>query len=147
MITKLVEAIVLPLTHKERFEAIGIRPPKGEISRYQNNKRRKRIADFLCRGAALRSARNWQNSDGSCMRRADTGINQLFLEYEPGLLFDVFFVLMCGRPASSSWPGLSWFRCSSEMAQNWCGMPSHWPRRNPSQVIVTALVFRCCDIY
>ncbi len=28
---QLVEAIVLPLTHKERFEAIGIRPPKGEL--------------------------------------------------------------------------------------------------------------------
>lgn len=28
-IEELVEAIVLPMTHKERFENIGIRPPKG----------------------------------------------------------------------------------------------------------------------
>eukprot|EP00004_Rigifila_ramosa_P006757 TRINITY_DN17677_c0_g1_i1.p1 TRINITY_DN17677_c0_g1~~TRINITY_DN17677_c0_g1_i1.p1 ORF type:complete len:429 (-),score=133.79 TRINITY_DN17677_c0_g1_i1:10-1170(-) len=28
-IQELVEAVVLPMTHKERFEAIGIKPPKG----------------------------------------------------------------------------------------------------------------------
>lgn len=28
-IQELIEAIVLPMTHKERFDAIGIRPPKG----------------------------------------------------------------------------------------------------------------------
>lgn len=28
-IQELVEAVVLPMTHKERFEAIGIHPPKG----------------------------------------------------------------------------------------------------------------------
>merc|ERR1719224_336875 len=28
-IQEMVEAIVLPMTHKERFEAIGIKPPKG----------------------------------------------------------------------------------------------------------------------
>ena len=28
-IQELVEAIVLPMTHKERFIAIGIKPPKG----------------------------------------------------------------------------------------------------------------------
>lgn len=28
-IQELVEAIVLPMTHKERFDALGIRPPKG----------------------------------------------------------------------------------------------------------------------
>ena len=27
--TQLVEAIVLPMTHKERFENLGIAPPKG----------------------------------------------------------------------------------------------------------------------
>eukprot|EP00922_Rhytidocystis_sp_ex-Travisia-forbesii_P052133 GHVS01077378.1.p1 GENE.GHVS01077378.1~~GHVS01077378.1.p1 ORF type:complete len:449 (-),score=79.13 GHVS01077378.1:290-1636(-) len=30
-IQELVEAIVLPMTHKERFEAIGIKPPKGVL--------------------------------------------------------------------------------------------------------------------
>ncbi len=30
-IQELVEAIVLPMTHKDRFEAIGIKPPKGKI--------------------------------------------------------------------------------------------------------------------
>jgi len=25
------EAIVLPITHKDRFESIGIRPPKGVL--------------------------------------------------------------------------------------------------------------------
>lgn len=30
-IQELIEAVVLPLTHKERFEAIGIRPPKGVL--------------------------------------------------------------------------------------------------------------------
>lgn len=28
-IQELIEAVVLPMTHKERFDAIGIRPPKG----------------------------------------------------------------------------------------------------------------------
>lgn len=28
-IEELREAIVLPITHKDKFEAIGIRPPKG----------------------------------------------------------------------------------------------------------------------
>lgn len=31
-IQELVEAIVLPLTHKDRFEHLGIQPPKGEFS-------------------------------------------------------------------------------------------------------------------
>lgn len=26
---EMIEAIVLPMTHQEKFEAIGIRPPKG----------------------------------------------------------------------------------------------------------------------
>lgn len=26
-----MEAIVLPMTHKERFESLGIRPPKGVL--------------------------------------------------------------------------------------------------------------------
>lgn len=30
-IEELIEAIVLPITHKERFEAIGIQPPKGVL--------------------------------------------------------------------------------------------------------------------
>ena len=30
-IQELVEAIVLPMTHKERFQTIGIRPPKGVL--------------------------------------------------------------------------------------------------------------------
>ena len=28
-IQELVEAIVLPVTHKDRFKALGIKPPKG----------------------------------------------------------------------------------------------------------------------
>ena len=28
---QLVEAIVLPMTHKERFENLGIAPPKGNV--------------------------------------------------------------------------------------------------------------------
>ena len=28
-IEELIEAVVLPMTHKERFETIGIKPPKG----------------------------------------------------------------------------------------------------------------------
>lgn len=31
-IQELIEAIVLPMTHKERFDKIGIRPPKGKES-------------------------------------------------------------------------------------------------------------------
>lgn len=34
-IIKLVEAIVLPMTHKQRFEDLGIQPPKGIIMYYQ----------------------------------------------------------------------------------------------------------------
>jgi len=30
-ITELLEAVVLPITHKEHFERIGIRPPKGVL--------------------------------------------------------------------------------------------------------------------
>lgn len=30
-IQELVEAIVLPMTHKERFQKLGIRPPKGVL--------------------------------------------------------------------------------------------------------------------
>lgn len=30
-IQELVEAIVLPMTHKERFEKLGVRPPKGVL--------------------------------------------------------------------------------------------------------------------
>lgn len=30
-IQELVEAVVLPITHKERFEALGIKPPKGVL--------------------------------------------------------------------------------------------------------------------
>ena len=30
-IQELVEAVVLPMTHKDRFEAIGIQPPKGSV--------------------------------------------------------------------------------------------------------------------
>merc|ERR1740130_2358305 len=30
-IQELIEAIVLPMTHKDRFDAIGIRPPKGVL--------------------------------------------------------------------------------------------------------------------
>lgn len=30
-IEELIEAIVLPMTHKERFEAVGIQPPKGVL--------------------------------------------------------------------------------------------------------------------
>jgi hypothetical protein len=28
-IEELIEAVVLPLTHKDRFKALGIKPPKG----------------------------------------------------------------------------------------------------------------------
>ncbi len=30
VLLQLVEAIVLPMTHKERFENLGIAPPKGK---------------------------------------------------------------------------------------------------------------------
>lgn len=30
-IQELVEAIVLPVTHKDRFQSLGIRPPKGVL--------------------------------------------------------------------------------------------------------------------
>jgi 26S proteasome regulatory subunit T5 len=31
-IKELVEAIVLPVTHKDKFKALGIRPPKGPLN-------------------------------------------------------------------------------------------------------------------
>jgi 26S proteasome regulatory subunit T5 len=37
-IQELVEAIVLPLTHKERFENLGIEPPKGKSKIFQKNR-------------------------------------------------------------------------------------------------------------
>ena len=30
-VLKLIEAVVLPMTHKERFENLGIQPPKGVL--------------------------------------------------------------------------------------------------------------------
>ena len=37
-IEELVEAVVLPITHKDRFEKIGIKPPKGfHFSKLCNN--------------------------------------------------------------------------------------------------------------
>ena len=30
-IQELIEAVVLPMTHKERFENLGISPPKGQL--------------------------------------------------------------------------------------------------------------------
>ena len=30
-IQELIEAVVLPMTHKDRFEALGIQPPKGVL--------------------------------------------------------------------------------------------------------------------
>ena len=35
-IQELVEAVVLPMTHKERFENIGIKPPKGTLNLVKN---------------------------------------------------------------------------------------------------------------
>ena len=32
---QLVEAIVLPMTHRDKFENIGIQPPKGKIKRWK----------------------------------------------------------------------------------------------------------------
>ena len=32
---RLVEAIVLPMTHRDKFENIGIQPPKGKIKRWK----------------------------------------------------------------------------------------------------------------
>ena len=29
MLLQLIEAVVLPMTHKDRFQALGIQPPKG----------------------------------------------------------------------------------------------------------------------
>jgi len=29
IILQLIEAVVLPMTHKDRFQALGIQPPKG----------------------------------------------------------------------------------------------------------------------
>ena len=34
-IQELIEAVVLPMTHKERFENLGISPPKGYYSSQQ----------------------------------------------------------------------------------------------------------------
>lgn len=31
MVQELVEAVVLPIQHKDRFEKLGIRPPKGVL--------------------------------------------------------------------------------------------------------------------
>lgn len=36
-IQELVEAIVLPMTHKDRFDKIGIKPPKGTLSPSSNH--------------------------------------------------------------------------------------------------------------
>ena len=38
-IVQLVEAIVLPMTHRERFENIGIHPPKGSVDYMMHNHR------------------------------------------------------------------------------------------------------------
>lgn len=37
VIQELIEAVVLPITHKERFKALGIKPPKGTRSYFLLN--------------------------------------------------------------------------------------------------------------
>ena len=43
-IQEMVEAIVLPMTHKERFAAIGIRPPKGARGGRDGHRKDRRIS-------------------------------------------------------------------------------------------------------
>lgn len=57
-IQELIEAIVLPITHKERFEKIGIKPPKGTSLLVF-------VALSFChRCFDARSSRHWQDSFG-----------------------------------------------------------------------------------
>ena len=60
-IEELVEAVVLPMTHPERFKKIGIRPPKG---RHPAN---------LVRSPHVRTARYWQDTACKSMCRTNKG--------------------------------------------------------------------------
>jgi SpoVK/Ycf46/Vps4 family AAA+-type ATPase len=42
-IEELIEAVVLPITHAQRFKSLGIRPPKGDFSFIQIT-----LAFFYC---------------------------------------------------------------------------------------------------
>ena len=53
---ELVEAIVLPMTHKERFAKLGIRPPKGVLLYGPPGTGKTLIARAVRRSA---SARGW----------------------------------------------------------------------------------------
>jgi ATP-dependent 26S proteasome regulatory subunit len=48
-IEEMVEAIVLPMTHRDRFVNLGIKPPKG------------RTVVLIYRLFNVRTSRNWEN--------------------------------------------------------------------------------------
>jgi hypothetical protein len=89
-IKELVEAIVLPVTHKDKFKALGIRPPKGLLQhgrrvlawRLQPSQYAcasdVRLPHLLmlrrnigCRCAAVWAAGHRQDLAGTCLRGAD----------------------------------------------------------------------------
>lgn len=58
---QLVEAIVLPMTHKERFENIGVQPPKGTLTSVKKSL----ISDtVVCRCVVVWGSWHWQDTIG-----------------------------------------------------------------------------------
>ena len=64
-IQELVEAVVLPMTHKDRFVNLGIKPPKVRPMKV--------VSRLSSAGSAdVRPPRHRQDPDGPSLRRADT---------------------------------------------------------------------------
>ncbi|CAN8238135.1 unnamed protein product [Cochlearia groenlandica] len=59
-IQELVEAIVLPMTHKERFEKLGVRPPKGVLLYGPPGSLVKLSWPVLVRRRPMPPSSNWQ---------------------------------------------------------------------------------------
>ena len=66
-IEELVEAVVLPITHKDRFEKIGIKPPKGNFIYLFYSKIKFSCNIFSFRRFDVRSSGNRKNSSGQSM--------------------------------------------------------------------------------
>jgi hypothetical protein len=65
-IQELVEAIVLPITHKDRFKALGIKAPKGAGEASM-------VVSDMGRGADVRATGHGKDADGARVRGAVKG--------------------------------------------------------------------------
>lgn len=141
-IQELIEAVVLPMTHKERFDNIGIKPPKGALM-YGPPGTGKTL---MARACAARTQ--------ACFLKLAGATPSALWPYWPSEALGPIAPIApppipCRRlPAASPRPPLrppqrpilTWgscasqarssCRCSSATAPSWCATLSHWPSRS-----------------